>query len=83
MPINVNFFTFSDLISFAKNSGICTQIPQVANNHGRLGWLLHTNRVELLPRMDRIHGDSEHPIIEIGVEAEVIYPRRSRKREVT
>ena len=37
--------------------------------------LLHTNRVELLPNVDRIHGDSEHPKTEIGVEVEEIYFR--------
>jgi hypothetical protein len=35
--------------------------------------------VELLPSMDQIYGDSEHPMTEIDVEAEQIYARWSRR----
>jgi hypothetical protein len=62
-------------------------IPQVspaASDHdGADDALLHTYQaglgskcsVELLPSMDRIYGDSEHPMTEIDIEVEQIYAR--------
>ena len=64
------------------------QVPPVANDYEGL---LHTNwgrwaglrvgrdrikcSLELLPSMDRIYGDSEHPMTEIDLEAEQIYAK--------
>jgi hypothetical protein len=71
---------------------VSPQVPPGANDHDRADDALLTNwgglgrnqmkySVELLPSMDRIHGNLEHPMTEIDVDAEQTLPGWSGRRE--